>query len=741
MAELDDLLQQIEAYFVHTEENEPDPFARLSDEEYRRYLSLVDQAIALAPDEPLLWFRRGWGLQFFGPDSSTLWRHQQFEHIETAYERVLELDPDNEPARLMLVYMHWDNARRATIEPKFLELKRQLDTTVKKGESGENNESHREEIFHLVNQASALAANPHAYYADADYSQAREVWLEPRKDFGQLGVFWDIIDSLVNARSKVDRTTHAYFNEPVYYDFSEGDGDLPLWHRLIERMGTDIMDRTHFGRYYYDFVYSYIEEFVDDEVRFSNAMVNVYKKAFEVSTHPGERADALAYLVQSHTEKFERDPREGLKYAEQFLQIAKDPAVQQDSSLRHAWLNDPETLLLELLRQSPRLRQEHASKCLELLERLIAVSKGATEHYWRYLGEFNLKLGRYKDAVEYLELTRKRDGDDDELAKNLAFAYVHTQRYDEAGAAMAAIKDRDETTELLIPIIHHTKFDTQQSSRLLEAFSKQLGRIEEQGNLTYGFLQDRDESLFSELTSLRQELSKAGPRQVDEEFVATLATQLTERVAERLDQGTRYYEEAEEECRQLWPDHWRCFPDDLQALIIHGEMLYRTWQKQKKSVDWSIVVIQWGKIAEIAFKQSLVGPLGEYLDGAKYASLTAQNNYGRRFQLERTDGDSWSTTLGKTPLSTSVGLLAAARDNDSHPISRFLKESGYSHWFWTDEAVDRMREIIEPRNKATHESVKFGHRDAAQVRGALTTSGLLAKMADELRRRKGKARR
>ena len=562
MAELDDLLQQIEAYFVHTEDNKPDPFARLSDEEYQRYLFLVDRAIDLAPDEPLLWFRRGWGLQFFGPDSGTLWRHRQFEHIETAYERVLELDPDNEPARLMLVHMHWDNARRATIEPKFLELKRQLDATVKKGESGENDESHREEILHLVNQVSDLAKNPHSHYANADYSQAREVWLEPRKDFGQLGVFWDIIDSLLNAGTTVNGTKHLYFNEPLYYDFAGGDDNLPLWHRLIERMGTDIMDRTHFGRYYYDFIYSYIEEFVGDEVRFSNAMVNVYKKALKVSTHPGERADALACLVQSHSEKFERDPREGLKYAEQFLQIAEDPAVQQDSSLRHAWLNHPEPLLLEFLHRSPKLRQEHAAKCIELLERLIAVSKDATDHYWRYLGEFYLKLGRYQDAIEYLELARKRDGDDDELAKNLAFAYVHRQRYDEAVAALTEIKERDAMLELLIPVIHHAKFDTQQSARLIETFSKQLGRVEEQGNLIYGFLQELGESLVSELMSLRQELPKTGPGRNDEEFAAALATQIAEHVAAKLDRDSCYNEEVEDECRQSWPDHSIHFSDE-----------------------------------------------------------------------------------------------------------------------------------------------------------------------------------
>lgn len=107
---VDEYVKKIVPYFL---DQERDVLKPLESGEYTELVQLIDRAIDEYPNDCAFWFWRGWALQFFSGSHEPLSQHWDFELIEDAYMRVVELDSERTEAYFMLAYLYWDSARRA----------------------------------------------------------------------------------------------------------------------------------------------------------------------------------------------------------------------------------------------------------------------------------------------------------------------------------------------------------------------------------------------------------------------------------------------------------------------------------------------------------------------------------------------------------------------------------------------------------------------------------------------------
>jgi tetratricopeptide (TPR) repeat protein len=688
-----DLFHTLREYFV--ESSPIDPRSPLPSDQYARFSLHIEQALESQRTDPRLWFWKGWGHHFFRQEP-------EFEWAEHAYERAIELDPLFQPAILALAYLHWQTARRRAQVLAAEELALSFESMT-----GATDEA---TVSRLVDQITHI--NEKAFKS-ASFDAARSIW--------RRGSYIDS-EGLANEHNR--------------------SGDLAVWFQLFVEMGDDLdLTAQELSYFYCSFAYDFFN--YTGLTEFALEVIQAFEAVLRYSGPSRERADALAYLALANSEKNHDypsgNPKKGYRFLEELVEQYDANRENREIVLTSAY-EDFSYFLLDFFEFNPVFCNSHEMECIRLFERCRNL--GLIDAYYNklyvYAGHFFYRLGKTQEAVAEFEkaysLIRQETSD---YVWELFGAYVSLGRHEEAAALLGNARISSISADVaptVIAIIQRLNSHAQQAAFVAYMMPKSDELQRDIANL-----QDSLPQMIAELnhqfSSMVESLSDPQKREVSDRTIDDISQALGDRVQGMLRLAPLQEENLQGFCESMWPEQWEHFPEELRLAIIEAELLYRLLSDNHR-LSPSTVVFQWGKVAEVALKQSLLLPLSEYVSRNGIGILTTLLK-DRRNRVTREEVNIHEQASQKElslDFRRSIGLLLAAKDDLHHPVVGLLDELHLDKAIWLNRIPVLLDTIRLLRNLAAHELGRTTPNDALQVRSFLVTGGLLAHFGDALER-------
>ena len=477
-----------------------------------RYLPLVQAARDEYPEEPLLYFRLGWGYQFCGGTD------RSFEWAENAYERALELDAHNEPSYLMLAYLHLTQAQSA-VATRYFESK-----VVPLSEAASDVQERVRIMQDYIDQLPIIMA-------EADITDAQAVWDRYLEQKPLL--------SFVEFSARADKYYSSYFL------------GVEDWHNPLLKVADSLTPPAMCSLFYYNLACEYLNFASVAEYHPDGAFEALQKsyKYSNVASTKDHLALALCYLAEEYTEKAGRDPHRGLKILGEAVQLAQQPEWKEVD------LDPIPSSLTSFVSGSPSMLKNR--ECLYVIEQALEAGLDLSyeaELHW-YAGKISLHFGDFQTALAHLRTAYEVRPQEPDLIVDLAQALFHCRQFDQIDHVLKSYPNPDGQVRLLLELASKVKHDDP-----LKVFAARFDRIDQQMQAVYGLQQAIGETLAEQLGAVAVPPADPENSAGVDEWADKIAAQVTERLQPILGKNEQLVEDIGKKCQADWADLWSVFP-------------------------------------------------------------------------------------------------------------------------------------------------------------------------------------
>jgi hypothetical protein len=672
----------------------------LSDADFDRLIKEIDDLLGKRPESSMLWLWRGYAYYMHEPRLSIgaigLWEPlARYEEIETAFDRAIDLKPDNCAAVLFLCNFYWHEAQRKGMVRRLPALGYESAEALQAAVETEGTEQTLDRIFDDLYAEFVEGDEP-------DYSAARQVWIENRQN---IDLQWDAIPYWFTYDSEFDGETRLVIS------------DFPGWVGLLREIAVDVFDEA------------------DAAWIVSSAVCHADGTSL---MEPGERVEHLEwaletgipeptyhhlsklYLLRAKLEGFEegakadRNVHFELTDFEDVVAFCEAAGVDEALEYKNIHLirRDFARFLLDWLDSTPEVQTEPAvTRLVERSQQYVLLgeygeSEGAAR-LWHFLGQQQMENAEPLRAEQTLRRAFDR------------------LRSEAVGIDLAVVLRDLEREDDAIDLLRSVRAPSHNLRQFLRTFVRtrdELRRVSRQSELNV----DRSRSLDGLRADIEATLSKSEVRLPSIQEAARQMADTSARLEQRLDSFAKGADP--DQAAEAFAGHvalqlkWieslvgklgcdlSIAPGWFRESVISAESIHATLSRRDKA-DFAPVVFLWGKLAEKALQEGLLIPFGRWLDERNYDRQIPEGKpkMGLRLfpgtsQFQDSSG-TWADLFGR--YARCDQLLLAAIDDHMHPFGEYIRaykaDVVKGRWLKRELIPARLELLREARNTAAHE--------------------------------------